>query len=188
MNNYTGIPETVKKSYSYRLTAKSLLIIIACALASTFIVFFSLYREPAKSYAENYVIIAELRRQLLNRAAVIYLVTSIFILIGVAVITLLYSHRVAGPLYRLGIFARTIAAGDLSGEVRLRQHDVIHPMADDLNGIVKKYRDILGQLEVMTGEMKGDASAAHGEPAPYSPDRMLEKTEEMKELLSRIKL
>ncbi len=193
MNGDMGIPETVRKSYSYRLTARGIMIIAACAAASAFIVFFSLYRQPAKSYAENYFIIAELRRQLLNRAAVIYLVTSFFIAAGVAVITLLYSHRVAGPLHRLGMFARTVAAGDLSGEVKLRRHDVIHPLADDFNGVAKTYREILVQLDIMIAELKEDAAsaqgtAAAGEPAAYPVDRILEKTDEMKEMLSHIKL
>ena len=136
MNKDTGAIETVGKAYYYRLALKCTFIIISGAVLTGVFLYFSLYREPGSSYAESYGIISALRKDLFYKSAYLYIVTLLFIITGVTIISLLSSHRVAGPLHRLGVFARKVSSGDLTEAVKLRQKDEISPLADDMNGIV----------------------------------------------------
>ena len=63
----------------------------------------------------------------------------------VALISIFLSHRVAGPLFRIERFIRSVARGDLSSRLQLRKNDelkdvagAINDMTDDLKNRVKK--------------------------------------------------
>lgn len=191
MNRETDMIEPINKSYYYRIAFRCIIIILAGAVFTGLFLYFSLFREPGASYAESYGILSALRKELFYTSAYLYITTSFFIIIGITIISLLYSHRVAGPLYRFGVFARKVASGDLTDSVKLRQNDAIYPIADDLNGLVSKYKDIIEQLEMKTREVKALSSMADQSAGAADRD-MIEKlsvtVNEMNSILSRIKL
>jgi methyl-accepting chemotaxis protein len=191
MNRETDMIETINKSYYYKIAFRCIFIILAGAIFTGLFLYFSLYREPGASYAESYVIISALRRELFVKSAYLYMTTSFFIIIGITIISLLYSHRVAGPLYRFGIFARKVASGDLTDAVKLRQKDAIYPIADDLNGFVSRYKEIIEQLEMKTREVKELSSIADQSAVAADMDmnkKISNCVDEMNGILSRIKL
>jgi methyl-accepting chemotaxis protein len=53
---------------------------------------------------------------------------------------LFYSHRIAGPVYRLGREADKIAQGDLCGNIKFRHKDNLTDMADSLCSVASQYR------------------------------------------------
>ena len=191
MNRETDTIETINKSYYYRLALRCILIIIAGAVLTGVFLYFSLYREAGSSYAESYSIISTLRGELFYKSAYLYITTLLFIIIGITIISLLFSHRVAGPIYRLGVSARKVASGDLTETVRLRQKDVIYPLADDLNGIIAIYKEIIEQLETKMKEVR-EMSATADQSSGAAERDMIEKISktvyEMNGILSRIKL
>jgi methyl-accepting chemotaxis protein len=193
MDTRSGTLETVRKSYSYKLALKSMLVISVGAAASTFIISFFLSRAPGSSYAESYTIIAELRRQLLDKVVAVYLVSSLFIGGGIGIIALLYSHRVAGPIHRLGMFAHSVGAGDLSRKVALRINDVVHPIADDFNDMVARYKNTILQLDREVEELRETVSetkgpSAGGDGDAYVSKGIVKKAEEINEILSHIRV
>ncbi|MBI4685663.1 MAG: methyl-accepting chemotaxis protein [Nitrospirae bacterium] len=191
MNKQAEMFDAVTTAYSYRLAFKCIVIIIFGAVLTAFFLYAFLQKEIGSSYAESYNAIARLREELLYKSAIIYLTTALVQIAGIIIISLLYSHRVAGPLYKFGIFARKIASGDLSGAVRLRRHDAVHPMADDLNGITARYKEILGRLEAKTREMRDAVSAAHASSqanAQNTLKNVSEKADEIQKILYSIKL
>jgi methyl-accepting chemotaxis protein len=191
MDNKTETIETINKSYYYRLAVTCILIIMVGAILTGAFLYISLYKESGSSYAESYGIITALRGELFHKSAYLYFTTLFFIIIGITAISLLFSHRVAGPLHRLGVFARNVASGDLSKAVTLRQKDAIYPIADDLNNIITMYKEVLEQLEAKAKEIREMSSTA--DPSAVIAERdMLEKLSkrvyEMNGILSRIKL
>lgn len=183
--------ETIRKSYYQKLAFRCILAILLGAVVTEIVLYVSLSGETGSSYAENYTIMASLRKELLHKSMASYATTSIFIAIGITVITLLYSNRVAGPIYRLGIFARKIASGDLSGTVKLRQHDAIDMMADDLNNLTDEYKNIITRMENKTKEFEEIAAAIdgwNGDAARDALARLSAKRDEIDKILSNIKL
>ena len=183
--------ETIRKSYYRTLAFKCILAILLGAVVTESILFVSLSSKPGASYAENYAIMASLRKELLLKSMAIYATTTIFIAIGITVISLLYSNRIAGPIYRLGVFARKIASGDLSGTVKLRQHDVIDMMADDLNILTAEYKKVITQVENKTKEFEDIAAAigeSTGDAARDAIARLSAKRDEINKILSNIKV
>jgi methyl-accepting chemotaxis protein len=191
MDNTTENIETINKSYYYRLAGTCILIIILGAILTGVFLYFSLYKESGSSYAESYGIITTLRGELFYKSTYLYFTALLFIIIGITVISLLFSHRVAGPLHRLGVFARKVASGDLSKAVTLRQKDAIYPIADDLNNIIAMYKEVLEQLETKAKEIREMSSTADPSAVIAEKDmleKLLKRVYEMNGILSRVKL
>lgn len=187
--------ETVSRSYSYRLILRSAIVLLSGAIVTALAVFFALNRNAGLTYAQSYNVMAALRHELLHKSLVIYASTSFFIMVGIALISLVYSHRVAGPLHRLGQAARRIASGDLSEPVKLRHNDVIHPLADDLNDLISSYSGILNTLELHVAELKEQISELPESEEALTAGKVSgaiimvsEKTDEIRDTLSVIKL
>ena len=186
--------EIISRSFPYKLALKSLLIITAGAIMTVAVFYLAIYEEFGPSYKESLELIAKLKQELLYKTIMVYSATSFF-LIGVAVMTLLYSHRVAGPIYRLGLTAKIIAEGDLRVKVHLREKDVIHPLADALNDITRNYSEIIQQLErrihaLKEISQKTEALTVRGtsEEAQRVIDDAAEKAEDISRILSGIKV
>jgi methyl-accepting chemotaxis protein len=64
------------------------------------------------------------------------LVSPIFIVIGV-----ILSHRVAGPIYRIGKYIETLMLGDYSRGLALRKNDEFKPLAVKMTELCKKLKD-----------------------------------------------
>lgn len=69
---------------------------------------------------------------------------------GVFVASLLLSHRVAGPAYRIGKSAEEVAGGNLTHKVFLRQKDEFLDLRDTFNFMV----------DALRGKVAGDVSCA----------------------------
>jgi len=130
----------VPKNFSLRLTVTVISIIAVGVTVTGILLFISSQVFIGQTYTEGLKNLAQMKEILLQKSIIIYLATSFFIIGGIVLLTLFYSHRVAGPLYRLGVSARTIAGGDYTLRVKLRDRDVVHPLAESLNFLTEQYR------------------------------------------------
>jgi methyl-accepting chemotaxis protein len=67
---------------------------------------------------------------------------------------LMYSHRIAGPMFRFGMVFKHLAEGDLSQIVRLRHHDEWQETAASLNRAFKALRSRMHKLENAVGALE----------------------------------
>lgn len=173
------------KSYFNSFVLKSTLLFAGAALLTAAGFYFA-SQERGSSYAESYKLIAELNRVLISKSLVLFSFTLLLSIAGIVIISIAYSHRVAGPLYKLGIHARKISSGDLTTSVKLRTNDVLHVLADDLNNLSGHYRELLREVEGKTRELAARMDA-QGKQAP-SADEISERIDEIRKLLNQIRL
>jgi len=185
----------VAQSYPYRFALRSVAVFVCGVLLTSIAIWFYSYREPAPSYAENYEMLSRLGEEIVLISVIVYAAMSLLTLAGTAVISLLYSHKVAGPLYKLGLFLREVTSGDFSGSVKLRKNDVIHPLAEDINALVSSYRALVSDMEAKAGELSSTVSgirdAAHSpsqEELHTASAHIAAKTDEIKALLQKFTL
>jgi methyl-accepting chemotaxis protein len=93
------------------------------------------------------------QRQTMNY---IFAGTSVILLAALGMIGLLFSHRVAGPLYRLHKHMTDVAEGKTMDDVKFRQKDFFMEIADAYNRQMARYRDNVSQ----GGESSSDRKAA----------------------------
>jgi len=68
----------------------------------------------------------------------------LIVIMGVGfVLSALISHQIAGPIYRLKMYSRDIAAGNYSQKVKFRKHDQLHDVAGAVNSITGKLNSVI---------------------------------------------
>lgn len=190
MNTPNDPVQAVPKSYLNSFVIRSTLI-FACGALLTATALYLVPQEQGLSYQDNFRIIAELNRGLVAKSLVLSSFALLLIIAVIIIISIVYSHRVAGPLHKLGMHTRKIASGDLSEPVRLRSDDVIQELAADLNNLSGRYRDLLSNMRVKTAELSTilDNTEKQGQNTGTIPtDEIAERIDEIRELLNRIKL
>lgn len=191
MGKDIDLNEVITRNYAYKLIVKCTIIFVIGAILTATILYFSIYKNPGTSYAESYRIISELRNKVLHKSLYIYGFSSLFIITGIILVAILYSHRVAGPVYRLEHYAQKIKNGHLSIEVKIRQKDAIHPVANELDNLTTKYRVLLAQLELKSKGIR-DATLliqkSSGHKFKENVANISESVIEIKKMLHDIKL
>ncbi len=66
----------------------------------------------------------------------ILLITPLFVLIGVVL-----SHRIAGPVYRIGTYIDSLVRGDYSESLTLRKKDELKELAKKMTQLCHKLRE-----------------------------------------------
>ncbi len=174
-----AMKKTLPKSYFKSFIVLNT-VLFACGAILTVTGLSLLLGDRGTSYADSYALLAELNRSLVDKTLFLFSLTLLLSIAAIIVIAILYSHRVAGPLYRLGMQARRIASGDLAEPVHLRKTDVLHAVADDLNDLSGRYRVLLVELKTKTRELE----SAMDDPESR---KISERIDELNGLLNQIK-
>ena len=88
----------------------------------------------------------------------------------IGIVSILLSHRVAGPVYRLGIFLRAVAQGDLSQRLRFRQGDELTETAESFNSMVDSLRERLLKDRVRSQNLAQELKALAQDIRERDPD------------------
>ncbi len=163
---------STRGNYRLLLYTNSLVIIVLGAVVAGWGLFRSLPANLGEGYHNVQAQVREIGNVLFWKVAVLYTVISVLILLAMVVLHLLYSHRIAGPAYRIGREASKIAGGDLTGNIRLRNKDNLADMADSLNEVASQYRgrisavqDRLTAIEAQAASLSGLLEQGTGGPA-----------------------
>ncbi|MFA4854447.1 MAG: methyl-accepting chemotaxis protein [Candidatus Omnitrophota bacterium] len=76
-------------------------------------------------------------------------VLAVTIVVGITsvALTLLASHKIAGPLYRFKKSMEAMEQGDFSSELHIRSADQFHGLADEINNMIRKTKQELLKLK-----------------------------------------
>lgn len=145
MNRASGL--TTQKNYRSLLYLYSFLIVLIGIVLSGVVLLWTLPSDLGEGYHNVQATLRAIQQVLFVRIAVAYSVTTLVVLLAMAILHLLYSHRIAGPAYRMTQDAARIAEGDLSRTIRFRQSDNLLDMADSINSVVMQFRDQINQIQ-----------------------------------------
>ena len=138
---------TTKKYFRRLLYAKIVLILVAGISLSIAGVLWSLPADIGGGYHNVQAMLRGIQKVLFWRLIIYCGITLVFMLPAMVWILLFYSHRIAGPTYKIGQEALRIGQGDLAGGVRFRRLDGLTEMADSLNDLTAWYRDRLDAVK-----------------------------------------
>lgn len=148
----------LKKGFITRLILLILLVCIVFSSVSGLFLYFNTYSSLDTSYSASISIISDIKEDLLARTLTIGAVFYLFILIGIMSLTVLYTHRIAGPLQRIKLFAGTVTGGDLRSALKFRKKDAIHSFGDSLNRMTDSWRGSVQALTSYTEQLEAAVS------------------------------
>jgi len=152
-------PHNVYKPRFYINLISNVLFVFMVMTAVTVTVIYTLteHIQLPGSYTEIITSVAYFKLDVLKKSFLVYGLFTLLLLAGTALITVLYSHRVAGPLVRLGAATREIAVGNLGIDVKFRENDAVHDLADTLNEMASFYSERNERLIESAGALRAEA-------------------------------
>lgn len=139
MHKMTTPSRLLERAFKIRFGLKLCFFTLLGGAAVVALLYFSLARSLGDSYGSAIYTIHELKIRVLP---LIFASSYSILILGlitaaIAVISVLFSHRIAGPLFRLEKSLEAIASGDLTVSTRFRGMDQLSVLADDLNAMVR---------------------------------------------------
>lgn len=162
----------------------------ALGIAITCFLLLLLFHKPAGTgYADSFQTLSKFRNELTFISLTISSGGLLLTLAGVIFITVLYSHRIAGPAYRLAVISRMAGAGTLDEHAHFRKKDFIQPLAEEMNAMLRQYSSLMDEVEQSLQETSdcGD-TPGHGPPSPQTAAFLSAKLEEIETALSHYKV
>lgn len=186
---------TTQKNYRFLLYFYSLIIVFLGMLIAGWAVIWLFPSNLGEGYHNVQALLREIQKILVWRISLIYTVTSLIIVLAMVVLHLLYSHRIAGPVYRIGLEATKIAKGNLTGNIRFRKHDNLMDMADLLNLVAAQYRGKFGAVRDCIGRTEEQIHSLNQLVLEGAPGEAVEKLSaditksagELEQILSEIR-
>jgi methyl-accepting chemotaxis protein len=151
---------TTHRHYRLFLYGGTFLIVLLGAVVAACGIFWMFPPGLGEGYHAVQASVRGVGKVLFWRIALLYAVLPLFCVPAIVVLHLLYSHRIAGPVFRLSKEAARIGRGDLTGSIKFRQKDNLMDMADLLNGVASQYRCRINDLRDYLSVIERDLQTA----------------------------
>jgi methyl-accepting chemotaxis protein len=113
------------------------LVAVGGMLAIVFLYFMGMHSKTV-AIVNSSVVVKTTSDFLLPILAQTVLVVAVLVSIGVIIITLFVSHKIAGPLFHLKKAMEKLGGGDFTVRMHLRQNDQLKEIADSFNDMAGK--------------------------------------------------
>ncbi len=139
----------------YRNFIAILLLILFIGTALSGLILYSNIQKPLDShYSAILSVITDFKDSLMLAVIKVNIIFYSLIAVGVGILTLLYTHRIAGPLYRIQMSARAIGEGKLDTVTSLRRNDAVNPLAESLNNLTRNHSRRVSEITSEVQQLK----------------------------------
>ena len=153
----------VETGFKLKFMLTFCLITITAVSMASLLFYFLTYRELSHDYGEAFFTLQSVKRAIfpLLFASIQSITLLTVVSIAIAVISLFFSHKIAGPLYRFEKSMEAVGSGDLTCVVRLRAGDqfmrIEKTMCTSINSMNQKIRgmnDVLLRFKTIEERLK----------------------------------
>lgn len=137
----------IHKTFQRKFILKFCIIALCAMMAASLLVYFFSKNTLTATYRYHHLALQRTGEAIMPALVVTNLVVLLAFLGVTIAVTLYVSHKIGGPLYRLGRSLENIGSGDLSFSVNLREHDQLGDFAATLNGTIENLRERVVQIQ-----------------------------------------
>lgn len=130
----------IKPAFQRRLIAQFCLLALTACAAFGGAVYWYATRTLTTAFVHSKLRIVSTADFLLPALVVTVVLIGGTAAVVAAVRLLIFSHQIAGPLYRVEQAARAIGRGQLASDIHLREGDALQDVADSMNGMAADLR------------------------------------------------
>lgn len=132
----------VDKKFQYKYVAIILLIMIATVVFVSMATFYVVWDKVLIAF-ENVPEASRKLADIMAQSARVSMIPLGILTVLFSAMGVFYSHKIAGPVYRIKKVAEDLAAGNLNVDVRFRKGDEMQELADVLNKAIANLRGIV---------------------------------------------
>ena len=160
----------IKKDFQFRFIVKFCLLVLAGAMVSTAILAYFSNETLTSTYENSRLVIEKTSVAILPAVIYTNLITLVLISAAAIAVTLLVSHKLAGPMFRFEADLKIIGEGDLTKVVRLRKADQLTDLVQSLNGMTAGLHDKVARIRAEVAQIRD--FVAHGQDAGTVEQRL----------------
>lgn len=153
----------INKKFQAGFILKFIAVLIFGALLSVGVTMLTTQETLTSSFEGSKLVIEKTSLAILPSVVFTNIVTTLIIGIIVIVVTLLISHKIAGPMFRFEKDLEEISQGNLQKHIQTRQGDQFSSVAKNLNNMVGNLNEKLSEVQ---GDLKRLAEAAIAQDLP----------------------
>lgn len=155
----------IDKNFQTKFILLFLAILIAGACISTALILMYTQKTLTSTYTTSGLAIEKTSLVILPSVILTNVITTSVIGMVVLLVTLVISHKIAGPMFRFEQDLKAIAAGDLKKQIHIRDGDQFKEMVTNLNDMVTSLNN---KLNSVNDELEHLQQCATAENAPES--------------------
>jgi len=148
----------IKKNFQFKFILKFCAVIFIGAVISTGLLFLLSKGTLTSSFHESRLVITNTSLAILPAVIYTNLITLGLITLASIAVTLLVSHKLAGPMFRFEKDLEVIGKGDLTGTTRLRKRDQMTRFAESLNKMTVSLHDKISDIQKDVEQLEKSAS------------------------------
>jgi methyl-accepting chemotaxis protein len=160
-------------------------IFLTFSLVSALVMYERLHVPLSPHYGATISLLTEVKESLIITSIGINLIFWILITVGITLLGILYSHKIAGPLFRVRQYAEALGEGRFDQRISFREKDVLHTLSTALNRVAEGYEDREKHFACQLRELQ-DTLLSLGSLSDDSPEQA-ELMRRLRELDRRIK-
>lgn len=150
--------KSIKLSFSMGFQIKYCLTIATIFIGANILLYLLMNKTLSGSYLENLRTLYYLEQNLALYLSIMALLQTCFILVLTLVITLLVSHRIAGPVFRYEAVLSKIVSGEFPSSVATRETDQLKPMVDSLNKLTTRCRETFEGIQMLSKTIETESN------------------------------
>ena len=136
------IESSYRRNFIFKVCAGFILIVLFCALP----LYFYFDRPFEGEYVAALASLEALQREMSQGIVMSMAAQAVLFSLMIYFISLYWTHKIAGPLYRLRQSFLRIGAGDLDLVTRIREKDQLQGVPDLLNSGIEQQKKDLGEV------------------------------------------
>ncbi|RLB15715.1 MAG: hypothetical protein DRG82_10895 [Deltaproteobacteria bacterium] len=149
----------IKKDFQFKFVLKFCGVVLGGVLISTALLFFFSQNTLTSSFSHSRLVIKSTGSAILPAVIYTNLIVLGLISLAAVLVTLLVSHKIAGPLFRFEKELQDISAGNLRTKMSLRKQDQMVEVAESLNQMVEALHEKVMNVRDGIAEVKETAIA-----------------------------
>lgn len=142
----------INRDFQTRFILKFCLILLLGGAVSIGLTLFNTQESLTSSFSNSKLVIQNTSLAIMPSVIYTTLISTLVIGLIVIMVTLLASHKIAGPMFRFEQDIDKIAAGDLKSRIDIRKEDQFQAIATSLNNMIDS-------LNTKFSDIKKDANA-----------------------------
>lgn len=144
----------IEKSFQTKFILKFSVLILLCSVFTAAIVMILSGRFTTVAIEGASVVIKSAEDFLAPVLALSVLTATIFCALAVMALTLVMSHKIAGPMYRMKSEIERFASGDLNANFATRKSDQLKALSGALVGMTDVYKSKRKELKTAIADLK----------------------------------
>jgi len=146
----------IKKDFQTRFIIRFILVLIIGGVISVGLTYLTTRGTLTTSYVDARLVIQDTPLAILPSVVLTTLITIVVVGVIVGIVTLLVSHKIAGPMFRFEKDIERIAGGDLKSHIHLRREDQFQEMVKTLNAMIDSLNSKVSEIRQEVAEQAGN--------------------------------